>query len=131
MIPALSMAVLGAVLSVLAFPPYGPGLLIVPGVTLLLLGLRRCATRREGLWTGGAYGLVFFGWLMWWLAELELIALVLVPVQAFFVAVYGWWLVRFNDSKPAHWITLAVGGWGVMELIRYHFPVGGLEWGAA
>jgi apolipoprotein N-acyltransferase len=124
------MAVLGAVLSVLAFPPYGPGLLIVPGIALLLLGLRRCSTRSQGFWTGGLYGLVFFGWLMWWLAELELIALVLVPEQALFVAAYGWWLVRFNESKPAQWLTLAVGGWAFMELIRYHFPVGGLEWGA-
>lgn len=68
---------------------------------------------------------------MWWLVELELIALVLVPVQALFIAAYGWWIVRFNQTKPLQWLTLVVGGWAILELIRYHFPVGGLEWGAA
>lgn len=127
----LIAAVLGAVLSVLAFPPFGPGLLIVPGIALFLAALRLCRDRRQGFWLGGLYGLVFFGWLMWWLAELELIALVLIPVQALFLAIYGWWLVRFNEGSPGSWLTMAVGSWAVMELIRYHVPVGGLEWGAA
>ncbi|HJS72624.1 MAG TPA: apolipoprotein N-acyltransferase [Acidimicrobiia bacterium] len=121
----------GALLSVLAFPPFGPGFLILPGVTMFLWALRLAGSRRQGLLIGAVYGLVFFGGLMWWLAELELIALILVPVQAAFLAVYGWWLVRYNDQTPGNWLMLAVGGWAVMELIRYYFPVGGLEWGAA
>jgi apolipoprotein N-acyltransferase len=125
------LALIGAVVSVLAFPPFGPGVLIIAGITLFLMALRVSPTRRDGLLAGAVYGVVFFGGLMSWLAELELIALVLVPVQALFLAVYGWWLARFRDSAPFEWLLLAVGGWGVMELLRYHFPVGGLEWGAA
>lgn len=121
----------GAALSVLAFPPFGPGILIVAGIGTFLVALRLTDARRHGFWIGLLYGLAFFGGLMWWLAELELIALILVPVQALFFAVYGWWLVRFNGQSPGIWLALAVGGWAVMELIRYHFPVGGLEWGAA
>lgn len=128
---AALFALIGAVVSVLAFPPFGPGWLIVAGVTLFLAALRLVESGRAGFVVGALYGLVFFGGLMWWLAELELIALVLVPLQALFLAVYGRWLVRFNKSTPPAWLALAVGGWGVMELIRYHAPVGGLEWGAA
>lgn len=127
----LVAAVLGAILSFLAFPPFGPGLLIVPGIAVLLSALRLCRERSHGVLVGAVYGLVFFGGLMWWLAELELIALVLIPVQAVFLAVYGWWLVRFNERSPWVWLTMAVGSWAVMELARYHLPVGGLEWGAA
>ncbi|MGB7860088.1 MAG: apolipoprotein N-acyltransferase [Acidimicrobiia bacterium] len=127
----LLLAAAGAVVSVLAFPPYGPGIMIFAGVTLLMIALRLASSRTQGLLIGAIYGLVFFGWLMWWLVELEVIALVLVPVQAAFIAAYGWWLVRYNDRSPGRWLALAVGGWGLMELIRYYFPVGGLEWGAA
>ena len=129
--PAMFLALLGAVVSVLAFPPYGPGLLIVPGIALFFVALRGLDSRRQGFWIGMFYGLAFFGGLMWWLVELELIALVLVPVEALFFGLYGLWLVRFTDETPVRWLTLAVGGWAVMELLRYHFPVGGLEWGAA
>ncbi len=129
--PAMFLALVGAVVSVLAFPPFGPGILIIPGITLFFIALRGLETGRQGFWVGMFYGLAFFGGLMWWLIELELIALVLVPVEALFFGLYGLWLVRLNDAGPARWLTLAVGGWAVMELLRYHFPVGGLEWGAA
>ena len=121
----------GAALSVLAFPPFGPGLLIVPGVALFLVALRTCETRLQGLWAGGLYGLVFFGGLMWWLGSLDPLALILVPVQAFFFGVYGWWLAGRRMADPLRWYVSAVGGWALMEVIRYRFPVGGQEWGAA
>lgn len=131
MIPLLVAVLVGAALSVLAFPPFGPGLLIVPGITLFLVAIRFCESRRQAFWVGWLYGSAFFAGFMWWLAELELIALILVPVQGLFYAVFAWWLQRYNEGSPGRWVLLAVGGWGFMELIRYHYPVGGLEWGAA
>lgn len=128
---SLLISLAGAVVSFLAFPPYGPGLLIVPGVALFLWALHRVDDRRQGFWLGFVYGLVFFGGFMWWMAKLELIALVLIPVQALFCAVYAWWLTGHTDERAGRWLVFAVGGWSVMELIRYHFPVGGMEWGAA
>lgn len=128
---AALVAFLGAVASVLAFPPFGPGWLIFIGVGLLLASLRTARTTTQGLFLGSLYGVAFFGGLMWWLVELELIALILVPVQAAFIALYGWWLARYSERSPEVWLMLAVGGWAVMELIRYRLPVGGLEWGAA
>jgi len=128
---SLLVSLAGAVVSFLAFPPYGPGLLILPGVALFLWALHRVDDRRQGFWLGFVYGLVFFGGFMWWMAKLELIALVLIPVQALFCAVYAWWLTGHTDEAAGNWLVFAVGGWSVMELIRYHFPVGGMEWGAA
>ena len=129
-VKAVLLAAAGAVVSVLAFPPYGPGWLVLLGVTLFLVALRLVDTPKRGLIVGAVYGLIFFGWLLAWLAQLELIALILVPVQAAFLAAYGWWLTKYNDRSPGAWLVLAVGGWAFMEMIRYYFPVGGLEWGA-
>lgn len=130
MVPWL-LALLGAVLSVLAFPPFGPGWLIVIGVALFLASLRLAGSETHGAALAGIYGLAFYGGLLWWMAELELLALILVPVQALYVIGFGWWLARENHRSAAAWMTLAVGGWALMELIRYRFPVGGFEWGAA
>ncbi len=121
----------GAVLSVLAFPRLGPGWLILPGVMLFLAGLRTADNRRQGLLYGALYGLTFFGGLLWWFSELGLIAVIpLVILQASFLAAYGWWLTKYNDRPSGAWFLLAVGGWALMELIRYHFPFNGFEWGA-
>jgi len=130
-VKAVLLTLAGALLSVLAFPPFDLGLLILPGVALFLWALREASSRAVGFWVGFGYGVAFFGGVMWWLAELELIALVLVPAQALYFGAYGWWLTRYNNQTSGVWLSLAVGGWAVMELIRYHFPVGGLEWGAA
>jgi len=130
LVKAVLLAAVGALVSVLAFPPYGPGWLIFIGVTAFLTALRLVETRRQGLLVGAVYGFIFFGWLLSWLAQLELIALILVPVEAIFFVAYGWWLVKYNNRTPGVWLILAVGGWGFMELLRYQFPTGGFEWGA-
>jgi apolipoprotein N-acyltransferase len=122
----------GAGVAVLAFPRFGPGWLILPGITLFLAGLRMATNRRQGLLYGAIYGLVYFSALLWWIGELGLIALApLVIVQAAFPAMYGWWLTKYNERDPSVWFLLTVGGWALMELTRYHFPFSGFEWGAA
>ena len=126
------LALAGAAVSVLAFPPFGPGWLIVIGVTLFLFALRTASGRRQGLLYGSLYGLGFFGGLIWWLSELGLIAVIpLVIVQGAFLAIYGWWMGRYQATSPVVWLTLATGGWAVMELIRFRLPVGGFTWGSA
>jgi apolipoprotein N-acyltransferase len=128
---AALLVLAGAILSALAFPRIGPGWLILPGVALFLAGLGRAKSRNQGLFLGALYGLTFFGSLIWWLSELGLIAVIpLVVVQGAFFAAYGWWLSRYNDRPSGTWFLLAVGGWALMELIRYRFPAHGFEWGA-
>jgi apolipoprotein N-acyltransferase len=131
-VTGLLLVVGGAVLSALAFPRIGPGWLILPGVALFLAGLRTAANRKQGLVLGAAYGLVFNAILLWWFVELGLVAVIpLVLYQATFWTAYGWWLAKYNDRGSGTWFLLAVGGWALTELIRYHMPVLSFEWGAA
>lgn len=129
---AALLSLVGAGVAVLAFPPFGPGWLVIVGVALFLAGLRLVGSRRGGLAAGALFGVAFFGGVMWWISELGLIAVIpLVLAQAAFPAVYGWWLSGHRAVPPAPWLSLAVGGWAVVEMVRYTFPFGGLEWGAA
>jgi apolipoprotein N-acyltransferase len=122
----------GAVISALAFPRFGPGWLILPGMTLFLAGLRNATSRSHGLILGAVYGLVFFAGVIWWISELGVIAVIpLVVVQAAFIVSYGQWLAAHRDESSSTWFLLAVGGWALMELIRYRLPFNGFEWGAA
>ncbi len=132
MVKGALLALAGAVVSVLAFPRFGPGWLIFVGIALFLLSLRIADGGKQGLAFGSIYGIVFFGGLIWWLSELGVIAVIpLVIVQGTFLAVYGWWLSRHSGRPSLIWLTLATGGWAVMELIRYRLPVGGFTWGGA
>jgi apolipoprotein N-acyltransferase len=121
----------GAVLSALAFPPFGPGVLIPLGVALFLAAARSVSTPRRGFLAGFLYGTLFIGLLMWWLVRLDWTALALAPLQGVFFGALGWWLARHRSAPPMIWVVFAVGGWALMELIRYRIPYGGMEWGAA
>lgn len=125
------LAVLAAATSVFAFPPFGPGWLIVLGVALFLTALRKAESRSQGAVLGAIYGLGFFTGVMWWMSKLGFVAVVpLMVLQAAFFVAYAVWLSGRNDDPPVVWWVYAVGGWGIMELARYRFPFGGLEWGA-
>jgi apolipoprotein N-acyltransferase len=124
------LALLGGGLTVLGFQPFGMGVVVVAGVALFLVGVRLAGSGGQAFLVGMLYGLAFWGGLMWWLAELHWTALTLAPVQAVFPAALAWWLSRQRQAPAMAWVTLATGGWAVMELLRYRIPVGGQEWGA-
>jgi apolipoprotein N-acyltransferase len=131
-VAALLLVLVGSVVSVLAFPPFGPGWLILFGMTATMAGFRLVKGRCHGLLVGSVHGLAFFGALLWWIGELGLVAVApLVVFQAAYHALYGWWLGRYHRLPGWRWLPLAVGGWGLMELARYHIPLLGLEWGGA
>lgn len=125
------ISLIGALVSVLAFPPFGLGFMIVLGVALLFSAIRKVDRPRHGFWVGFVYGVIFWGGLMWWLAKLDWTALFLAPLQALFIGLFGWWMTRFNHLSGSQWMGLAMGGWALMELLRYRVPIGGQEWGAA
>ncbi|HEY5890939.1 MAG TPA: apolipoprotein N-acyltransferase [Acidimicrobiia bacterium] len=126
------IAALGGSIAALAFPPFGPGVLIVLGVALLLWSLRNSPRRSIGVWSGVSYGIPFFTVLMWWSTELGLIALVpLVLLMSGWFALLGWFVTGYRSARPGSWLLIAVGAWSLMELLRYHFPFSGLEWGGA
>ena len=128
---AILAVLVGAAVSALAFPPFGPGVLIPLGIALFLTAIRLVPTARQGFLAGFLYGTLFIGLLMWWLIRLDWTALALAPVQGVFYGALGWWLTRQRDQPPVVWLALAVGGWALMELVRYRIPYGGMEWGAA
>lgn len=125
-------AVVGAALSVLAFPPFGVWPLVVAGPAVWLWGLARVPRPGRGALVGLVFGLSYFGGLIWWISELGAEAVsALVLVQALYPAAFGWALVRWGRSRPGlDWWLLAVGLWSAVEFVRYRFPVGGFEWGA-
>lgn len=114
---------------VVAFPPFGVGVLVVPALSLLLLGVRQ--GRRPGV-VGLVFGWAFLGGLVWWIGKLGLIAVIpLVAVFGAYFGLYGWLMGRVRAWPATHWWIAAVGGWALMEAIRVRFPVGGFEWGLA
>lgn len=128
----LVAAVIGGVVSALAFPRVGPGVLIVPGVAIFLWSIRSVASRAHGLASGAAFGLSFFTVLMWWSTELGFIALIpLVVFMSGWFALFGWIVAGFRVSSPGVWVVVVVGAWSFVELLRYHVPFSGLEWGGA
>lgn len=129
---SLLLAVVGGLVSAFAFPRFGPGILIVPGIAFFLWALRSTTSRLHGMFVGALYGLSFFVALMWWSIELGLIALLpLAFVQSWYFWFFGWWLAGHRDASPGIWAGYAVGIWSLTELVRYHFPFSGLEWGGA
>ncbi len=125
-------ALLGAALSVLAYPPFGVWPLVVAGPALWLVGLRKCERGLYGAGVGLTFGLGFFGGLIWWMSELGWEAVVpLVAVQALYPALFGWLVARWaRDLRGTAWWLLVAGLWAAVEFVRYRFPVGGFEWGA-
>lgn len=126
------LALLGAGVSVLAFPPFGVWPLAAVGPAIWLVGLRRVMRPAQGFGVGLVYGLGFFGALIWWISELGLEALTpLVISQALYAGIFGWVVTRLVRPRDSHVWWLAVTGlWAAFEFIRYRFPVGGFEWGA-
>lgn len=131
MIPVL-VALVGGVVSALAFPRFGPGLLIVPGIGLVAWALRQVTSRLQGFWVGWLYGFVFFMGVMWWSIELGLIALIpLALVQGLWFGGMGWLVAGWRATTPPQWVLLFTSTWALTEFARYHFPFSGLEWGGA
>jgi apolipoprotein N-acyltransferase len=128
----IAVALVGGALSAIAFPRFGHGYLIVVGVGLVLWSVRNAPSRAIGFFSGGAYGISFFTILMWWSTELGLIALIpLVLFMAGWLGLFGWFVSGYAKASPGSWLLIAVGTWAAMELLRYHVPFSGLEWGGA
>ncbi len=132
MVPvALTLA--GAALSVLAFPRFGPGWLVIPGVALWMMAMRRAESGH--VWLGLVFGIGFYGGLLWWISLVSegmlgmVAAGVLVLLQAGYAVAFGWWMGRWRRHGPAEWSVAAISGWAIVELIRYRFPFSGFEWG--
>ncbi|WP_051939697.1 apolipoprotein N-acyltransferase [Phaeacidiphilus oryzae] len=112
----------------LAFPPYGVWPLSVLAVTALSL-LTRGVTWRQGAWTGFAFALPFFLWLLYWLnGSIGADAwLVLSPVEALYFALLGAALAVVG--RLPWWPLWTACLWVGQEALRGRWPLGGFPWG--
>lgn len=111
-----------------AFPPLDQRWVALICLVPLLLALRG-ARRREAVLAGVAFGLVFFGVLIYWISYFGYAAYVtLLATETFFIAVFAFFGARLTRSA---WGRLAGVPlvWTALEIARSRVPVGGFSWG--
>lgn len=129
------LGVASGLLLVLAYPPWGWGLVAPFAIGGFLWAITEARRPADAWFTGWGFGIAFFGFLFPWLGELVDPAIIalgpLVFVQAVFMAVFARVLHRFDLDRPWLWWMAATGGWAAMEIVRLRFPFGGFGWGLA
>lgn len=110
-----------------SFPPYGVWPLSLAAVAALAL-LTRGRTGRQGAWTGFAFALPFFVWLLQWLHVVGWDAVVgLSVIEALFFVPLGAGLAV--TSRLPVWPLWGACLWVAEELARDRLPFGGFPWG--
>jgi apolipoprotein N-acyltransferase len=110
-----------------SFPPYGWWPLSLAAVAALALLTRR-RTARQGAWTGFAFAVPFFVWLLQWLHIIGWDAVVgLSVIEALFFLPLGAGLA-ITSRLPA-WPLWGACLWVAEELARDRMPFGGFPWG--
>ncbi len=96
-----------------------------------LLGLVRRSRPRRGFLLGLAFGLAYFGLVLYWIllfGELAWTALVLA--SAAFVGVFGALApLVWRARHPVLSVFALAGLWTAIEFVRGHWPLGGFAWG--
>jgi apolipoprotein N-acyltransferase len=119
-------AAAGALL-VVAFPPYGIWQLSLVSVAALAL-LTRGRRAGQAAWTGFAFGLPFFLWLLQWLQAVGWDAVVgLALIEACFFVPMGAGLAL--TSRLPGWPVWGACVWVAQEWARDRVPFGGFPWG--
>jgi len=126
--PALLVALLGGVLTMLAFPHYSVRPLAVVGPALLLAAVHRQPLRRAAL-LGLVYGVAFFVPLLQWLqpGAGTNAWLILALLEAAILAASAVALAAV--SRLPAWPLWAAGVWVLQEAVRGRWPFGGFTWG--
>ncbi|WP_372515586.1 apolipoprotein N-acyltransferase [Streptantibioticus ferralitis] len=110
-----------------AFPPYGLWPLSIAAVAALALLTHR-RTARQAAWTGFAFGLPFFVWLLQWLHVVGWDAVIgLSIIEAVFFVPLGAALAL--TSRLPGWPLWGGCLWVAEELVRDRLPFGGFPWG--
>jgi apolipoprotein N-acyltransferase len=119
----------GALLS-LANPPADLGPIAFFALVPLLWVLREVRPRR-GAWFGFAFGLTYYGILMYWLLPFGVIAwFPLVLSQAGYAALFGALIpLVWREDRPTRSALAAAALWTAVDWARGSWPVGGFTWG--
>ena len=127
----LLLAFVAGALCVLAFAPFGFGLLALPGLALLFHLWRHPARRGLNTWTGYAFGLGLMGFGVFWirisiaqfggvpLALALAITMLFVLAMAVFFALAGWLGERLRPRAGTMWPFLVLpASWVLVEWLR-------------
>ena len=127
----LVIAVGAGLLLALGYPPFEWTTLSWAGLFGLVWLVATAPSRRVALWCGYLFGLAYFGVILWWLTEVELIAYYpLVMVQAVAVVIVAGGTYRFRDASPWTFVLAAAGSSALAEFLRVRWPFGGFPWGS-
>ena len=123
-------AVVAAILMWAAFPPIGWGALAFVAPAPFLWGLRRVERAWPAIGIAFLFGVVFFGILLNYIRFVGIVAwLPLVIWLSATASAYGLLVWAVRHWPPTRWFLIAVGGWGLWELLRTRIPFGGFPWG--
>ena len=127
----LAAALAGGVLLALGYPPFEWTSLSWLGLAGLVWLVATAPTRRTALWCGYLFGLAYFGVILSWLIEVELIAYYpLAMVQAVAVLLMAAGIYRYRDGSPWVFVLAAAGSGALAEFLRVRWPFGGFPWGS-
>ncbi|MDH6114465.1 apolipoprotein N-acyltransferase [Kitasatospora sp. MAP12-44] len=126
-LPRTALAAAAGLLLAAAFPPYGLWPLSIVAVAALSL-LTRGRTARQGAWTGLAFGVPFFLWLLDWMQVIGPDAWIgLSVIEALFVCALGAGLALTSRLRGRSiWAACL---WVAQEWARDRLPFGGFPWG--
>jgi len=123
-------AVVSALLMWAAYPPLDLGVLALIAPVPLFVALRSVERAWAALGVGFLYGIVFFGALLNYIRIVGMVAWIPLTIWlAATAAAYALFVWSFRLWPATRWWLIAVGGWGLWELIRTTFPWGGFPWG--
>jgi apolipoprotein N-acyltransferase len=114
----------------LALPPTNLGPVALVALMPLLWLLRR-ATPRRGFLLGFAFGVAYFGAVLYWILLFgELAWIALVVVSALFLGAFGALApVVWRGRHPIASTFSLAALWTTLEWLRAMFPLGGFAWG--
>ncbi len=127
----LLLAFMLGAFGVLAYAPFGFGLVMLPAIALLLHLWRHSATPGANFWLGYAFGLGLMGFGVFWIrisisqfggvpmALAVVITLLFVAFMALYYGLAGWLVGRLRSRNPVLWfVLLAPAAWVLVEWLR-------------
>jgi apolipoprotein N-acyltransferase len=96
-----------------------------------LVWLLRCASPRRGFLLGFAFGVAYFGAVLYWILLFgEMAWIALVVVSALFIGAFGALApVVWRERLPIASTFALAALWTTLEWLRAMFPLGGFAWG--
>lgn len=124
-------ALLAGCLLATGYPPFEWTTVSWAGLVSMVWLVATAPSRRIALWSGYLFGVGYFGIILWWLTEVELIAyypLAMVQAVAFLIVAAG--IYRYRDAPPWIFVLAVAGSSALAEFLRVRWPFGGFPWGS-